>query len=160
MQVPRRTAPPLSRWPSCNSETCWNVLTAAARAAVRCPTRPHARHATPRRFGPTTITYCTRAGADLLCHFDAGWKDCFLIVVCPAAASLPLDHLLFDIGAEYRPTVYHDLSTGFVGEPTEELLAESLPQLGAGGTPAAILGRGEGSYLQTYLDAPNRYTME
>ncbi len=108
---------------------------------------------------PTTIEYCTRTGTDLLCHFNAGWKDCFLIVVCPAAG-LPMGHLLFDIGAEYRGTLYHDLSTGFVGEPTEQILAESLPRLGAGGTPAAILGRGEGSYLQTYRDAPERYTLE
>ena len=108
---------------------------------------------------PDTIEYCTRAGADLLCHFNAGRKDCYLIVLCPVEASRPMDHLLFDIGADYRPAEYEDLSTGFVGEPTAAILAESLPRLGEGGTPAAILGRG-GSYLQTSLDAPGRYLLE
>ena len=105
------------------------------------------------------IEYCIRAGSDLLCHFNAGRKDCYLIVVCSVVAGRPLDHLLFDIGAEYRPAEYEDLSTGFVGEPTAAILAESLPRLGEGGTPAAILGRG-GSYLQTSLDAPGRYLLE
>ena len=108
---------------------------------------------------PSAVEYCARAGDELLGHFNAGRKDCFLVMVCPAAGS-PTGHLLFDIGAEYRPAEYQDLPTGFVGEPTESILAESLPRLGDGGTPAAILGRSSGTYLQTYLDAPGRYTLE
>ena len=108
---------------------------------------------------PATVEYCAGAGDDLLGHFNIGRKDCFLIVVAPVTGA-PTGHLLFDIGAEYRPVEYQDLSTGFVGEPTEEILANSLPRLGEGGTPAAILHHGEGSYLQTYLDAPGRYVLE
>ncbi len=71
-----------------------------------------------------------------------------------------MDHLLFDIGAEYGPLAYQDLATGFVGDPTEEILVASLPRLGQGDTPAAILERGKGTYLRTYRNAPGRYTME
>ena len=109
---------------------------------------------------PSVVEYCAGTGDELLGHFNAGRKDCFLIVVCPEAAGSPTGHLLFDIGAEYRLSEYQNLSTGFVGEPTEAMLADSLPRLGQGGTPAAILDRGGGTYLQTYLDAPGRYTLE
>lgn len=109
---------------------------------------------------PSAIEYCAGVSGELLGHFDAGRKDCFLIVVCPEAAGPPTGHLLFDIGAEYQMSEYQNLSTGFVGEPTEAMLADSLSRLGEGGTPAAILDRGDGTYLQTYLDAPGRYTLE
>ena len=109
---------------------------------------------------PSAIQYCARTAADLLCHLNVGRKDCFLVVVCPLAGGPPTGHLLFDIGAEYRPAEYQNLSTGFVGQPTEEMLADSLPRLGEGGTPAAILDCGGGTYLQTYRDAPDRYALE
>ena len=111
---------------------------------------------------PPTIEYCalTKGSAKHLCHFNAGRKDCFLIVVCAAASDLPEAHILFDIGGQYRSITYTDLSTDFVGEPTEQMLANSLPRLREGGTPAAILESGEGSYLQTYQNGPDEFTLE
>ena len=76
------------------------------------------------------------------------------------SARRPPAHILFDIGGQYRPVTYTDLSTGFVGEPTEQMLADLLPRLREGGTPAAILESGEGSYLQTYQDGPDEFTLE
>lgn len=111
---------------------------------------------------PPAMEYCalTKVGAKYLCHFNEGRKDCFLIVVCAVASGLPEAHILFDIGGQYRPLTYTDLSTGFVGEPTEQMLADSLPRLREGSTPAAILESGEGSYLQTYQNGPDEFTLE
>ena len=111
---------------------------------------------------PATMEYCARTlvSDKYLCHFNVGRKDCYLVVVCSASTGLPEGHLPFDIGGQYRPVVYSDLSTGFVGEPTAGMFEEQLPRLREGGTPAAILESGEGSYLQTYQDGPDAYTLE
>ena len=112
---------------------------------------------------PASIEYCglTRGTGKYLCHFNAGRKDCYLIVICAAATGSPEAHLPFDIGAQYRPASFTDLSTNFAAEVTDEMLAAALPRLlEAGGTPAAILENGDGSYLQTYQDGPDQYALE
>ena len=105
-------------------------------------------------------TIRTAGGAKTLCHYPAVREGCFLVVVLDGATGVPEDHLPYDIGGQYRPSTYRDLSTESAGTPEESRIASSLLRLGEFGTPAAILEFGEGSYLQTWRDGPDEYDLE
>ena len=105
-------------------------------------------------------TIRSRTGAKILCHFPTIREGCFLVVVLDDGTGEPEDHLPYDIGGQYRPPVYRDLSTEIEGTAQESRIASSLLDLGKFGTPAAILEFGEGSYLQTWRDGPDEYDLE
>ena len=105
---------------------------------------------------PPTIEYCAfaRDGAKYLCRFNAGRKKA---AFSSWSARRPLEYrrrTSSSTSGQYRAIMYTDFATGFVGEPTEQMLADSLLHLREGNTPAAILESGEGTYLQTYQDGP------
>ena len=111
---------------------------------------------------PKNVAYTARTfrNSKVLCHFETGVEDRFFIVVLDTATGDPEGYLPFDIGGQYRPVTFVDLSTGYEGEATESILADALPRLMEGGTPAAMLTSGEGSYIQTYQEDSNRFLLE
>ena len=111
---------------------------------------------------PTESEYTIRVreGAKTLCHFPAIREQCFLIVVLDGTTGIPEGHLPYDIGGQYRPQMFQDVSTGQEGLPEGAFMATALKQLGEVGTPAAILEFGEGSYLQTWRDSTDAYDLE
>ncbi len=111
---------------------------------------------------PNNIEYTNyiEAAGKYLCHFNTGSKNTFLIVLVEESSEKAVSHLVMDIGAEYRPVVYTNHSTGYVGNPTEIQIEKDIPKLLDTGTPAAILESGDGSYIQTYQVSENVYELE
>ena len=111
--------------------------------------------------GSLAHTVRTRVLPEYLCHVETEERDCFLVVVVSEDAVEVKGHLPLDVGAQYRPLLFEDLSTGLAGEPTEAWLDEAIPRLGDGGdTPVAIVGAARGTYMQTCLQKPGEYLLE
>ena len=111
---------------------------------------------------PKNIEYTNyiESAGTYICHFAAGAKDTFLIVVVQESPAKAISHLVMDIGAEYLPVVYINISTGYEGNPSEIQIKTDIPKLLDSGTPAAILESGDGSYIQTYQISEDTYELE
>jgi hypothetical protein len=98
----------------------------------------------------TDFCYACGDGVHGYLHFGADHANCFMIVICELRTERPVGWLLFDIGAEYHHALYVCPDIDFEGEPTEHVIADSLPRLRDDADSWAVLDRGNGTYMQAY----------
>jgi hypothetical protein len=88
----------------------------------------------------------------LLVHVSTDWKNCFLILVVPPSQLQAEAYLLFDIGAEYRQPRFICPAFDLDQVADEETIRRHVPQLQGKRNPSAVLGIGDGTYIQAYAE--------
>jgi hypothetical protein len=92
------------------------------------------------------ITYRSGNGRNLLLHYNYGAPDVYLIIALENGVYF--GHILFDLGAEYRPSMISSPHLAQVQEATENLIEQVVAKLPHQSDPYVILETGEGTYMQ------------
>jgi hypothetical protein len=111
---------------------------------------------------PRTIEhfYQTKDGNHILAHVNADHADCFVIILYNVFSARAESYIVFDIGAKYAEPIFVCPFADYEGPATAELIASSIPNLLSSPHPFAILDISDGTFMQTYQDGPDQYTLE